>query len=86
MLKLIPTGEQGNTVLPPGFNTVTPYFFVANAESFVRFLVQGLGGTKTCRRLGRKTDARASYQHALALAKQEPERRFLEKRMSELST
>ncbi|TKB89766.1 MAG: VOC family protein [Nitrospira sp.] len=35
--------------LPPGFNTVTPYFFVANAEAFVRFLVQGLGGTETCR-------------------------------------
>lgn len=35
--------------IPPGFNTVTPYFFVANAESFVRFLVQGLGGTETCR-------------------------------------
>jgi hypothetical protein len=25
--------------IPPGFNTVTPYFFVADAESFVRFLV-----------------------------------------------
>lgn len=35
--------------IPPGFNTVTPYFFVANAEAFVRFLVQGLGGTETCR-------------------------------------
>lgn len=34
--------------IPPGFNTVTPYFFVSNAESFVRFLVQGLGGTQTC--------------------------------------
>lgn len=37
-----------------------------------------------CRRLGRNAEARASYQHALALAKQEPERRFLEKRMAEL--
>jgi RNA polymerase sigma-70 factor, ECF subfamily len=34
-----------------------------------------------CRRLGRTADARASYQRALALAKQEPERRFLEKRL-----
>ncbi|HRB81349.1 MAG TPA: hypothetical protein PK614_03735 [Nitrospira sp.] len=33
--------------IPPGFNTVTPYFFVADAEAFVRFLVQGLGGTET---------------------------------------
>lgn len=37
-----------------------------------------------CRRLGRTTEARASYQRALALVKQEPERRFLEKRLHEL--
>jgi RNA polymerase sigma-70 factor (ECF subfamily) len=37
-----------------------------------------------CRRLGRKADARASYQKALALARQEPERRFLERRLREL--
>lgn len=35
--------------IPPGFSTVTPYFFVANAEAFVRFLVNGLGGIETCR-------------------------------------
>ena len=35
--------------IPPGFNTVTPYFFVDNAESFVRFLIHGLGGVETCR-------------------------------------
>lgn len=33
-----------------------------------------------CRRLDRKADARVSYERALALTKQEPERRFLEKR------
>ncbi len=37
-----------------------------------------------CRRLNRKEEARASYQLALALAKQEPERRFLGKRLEEL--
>lgn len=37
-----------------------------------------------CRRLGRITDARESYRQALALVKQEPERRFLEKRLREL--
>ena len=37
-----------------------------------------------CRRLGRAADARASYQRALGLARQEPERRFLERRLSEL--
>lgn len=34
--------------IPPGFNTVTPYFFVADAEGFVRFLLHGLGGIETC--------------------------------------
>ena len=38
-----------------------------------------------CRRLGRTAEARASYQRALALAQQEPERRFLERRLSNLS-
>ncbi len=37
-----------------------------------------------CRRLGRTAEARASYQQALALARQEPERRFLERRLREL--
>jgi RNA polymerase sigma-70 factor, ECF subfamily len=37
-----------------------------------------------CRRLGRTDEARVSYQHALAIARQEPERRFLEKRLQEL--
>lgn len=37
-----------------------------------------------CRRLGKTLDARMSYQRALALTKQEPERRFLEKRLAEL--
>jgi len=37
-----------------------------------------------CRRLGRDADARASYQRALALTRQEPERRFLERRLAEL--
>lgn len=35
--------------IPPGFNTVTPYFFVTNAENLVRFLVHGPGGTEPCR-------------------------------------
>jgi RNA polymerase sigma-70 factor (ECF subfamily) len=37
-----------------------------------------------CRRLGRAVEARASYQRALALTRQEPERRFLERRLAEL--
>jgi RNA polymerase sigma-70 factor (ECF subfamily) len=38
-----------------------------------------------CRRLGRTADARASFERALALARQEPERRFLQRRLAELS-
>ena len=36
------------------------------------------------RRLGRTEEARASYERALALTRQEPERRFLQRRMREL--
>lgn len=36
-----------------------------------------------CRRLGQKEKARQSYQRALSLTRQGPERRFLEKRLSE---
>ncbi len=38
-----------------------------------------------CRRLGRVTEAREAYRRALALTKQEPEQRFLERRLRELT-
>jgi len=37
-----------------------------------------------CRRLGRTADARASFERALSLSRQEPERRFLRRRLAEL--
>ena len=37
-----------------------------------------------CRRLGETAEARASYERALALTRQEPERRFLERRLADL--
>ncbi|MES2596613.1 MAG: RNA polymerase sigma factor [Verrucomicrobiota bacterium] len=37
-----------------------------------------------CRRLGRTSEARLSYGRALAMTQQEPERRFLEKRLQEI--
>jgi RNA polymerase sigma-70 factor (ECF subfamily) len=37
-----------------------------------------------CRRLGRKADAIAAYERALALTTQAPERRFIERRLGEL--
>ena len=38
-----------------------------------------------CRRLGYRKDARAAYERALALTRQEPERRFLERRIIEVT-
>ena len=37
-----------------------------------------------CRRLGRTAEARTSYERALSLTQQEPERRFLKRRLGEL--
>jgi RNA polymerase sigma-70 factor (ECF subfamily) len=37
-----------------------------------------------CRRLGRTAESRVSYERARSLTQQEPERRFLERRLSEL--
>jgi RNA polymerase sigma-70 factor (ECF subfamily) len=37
-----------------------------------------------CRRLGRTADARSAYERALALTRQEPQRRFLERRLASL--
>jgi RNA polymerase sigma-70 factor (ECF subfamily) len=39
-----------------------------------------------CRRLGKTAEARASYERAIALARQEPERRFLAQRVAELQS
>ena len=39
-----------------------------------------------CRRAGRMAEARISYARALDLARQEPERRFLRRRLTELGT
>jgi RNA polymerase sigma-70 factor (ECF subfamily) len=38
-----------------------------------------------CRRAGKNTEARLAYQQALSLTHQEPERRFLERRLRELA-
>jgi RNA polymerase sigma-70 factor (ECF subfamily) len=39
-----------------------------------------------CRRLGRREDARASYERAIAIARQEPELRFLQRRLDALAS
>ena len=38
-----------------------------------------------CRRLGKTEEAMSSYKKALSLAQQEPEKRFLERRLDELN-
>jgi RNA polymerase sigma-70 factor (ECF subfamily) len=38
-----------------------------------------------CRRLGRTSDARFSFERALALTRQGPDRRLIERRLAEVS-
>jgi PhnB protein len=37
--------------VPPGFSTVTPYFFVKDAERFISFLVNAFDGAEVLRSL-----------------------------------
>ncbi len=64
----------------------------AQALPAVQGLLEDLGGyhlahavhADLCRRLGRTREAAASYRKAISLARQEPERRFLERRLAEV--
>jgi RNA polymerase sigma-70 factor (ECF subfamily) len=53
-------------------------------EQLCRYHLAHAARADLCRRLGRIPEARASYETALALAPQEPERRFLARRLEEL--
>jgi RNA polymerase sigma-70 factor, ECF subfamily len=53
-------------------------------EQLSHYLLAHSARADMCRRLGRIPQARASYEKALALARQEPERRFLARRIAEL--
>lgn len=48
--------------IPPGFNTVTAYFFVNQAESFLAFLVAGLGGVQILRHMNGQRVANAQVR------------------------
>jgi len=48
--------------IPPGFNTVTPYFFVEGAAGFLDFLRQGLGGEEVLRHLDGERIANAQVR------------------------
>lgn len=48
--------------IPPGYNTVTPYFIVEDATSFLAFLVQGLGGLEIGRHMNGERIANAQVR------------------------
>lgn len=48
--------------IPPGFNTVTPYFIVDGAAGFIDFLVAGLGGTEILRHMDGERIANAQVR------------------------
>lgn len=47
---------------PPGFATVTPYFFVDDAPAFCAFLEDGLGGVETHRHMDGERIANAQFK------------------------
>ncbi|HEX3723558.1 MAG TPA: RNA polymerase sigma factor [Nitrolancea sp.] len=57
---------------------------LANGE-LVNYYLAHSARAELCRRLGRVADARDAYQRALILTTQETERRFLERRLGEIS-
>ena len=62
--------------IPPGFNTVAPYFIVDGAEAFVDFLVVGLGGVEVLRHVdgGRIANAQVRLGDSTVMASESAER------------
>ena len=61
--------------LPPGFNSVTPYFHVDDAPAFIEFLVSGLGGMEVLCALGeggRVANAQSRPGNATVLVSERP--------------
>jgi RNA polymerase sigma-70 factor, ECF subfamily len=58
---------------------------ILNRGDLINYHLAHSARAELCRRLGRIEDARSSYKRALSLAQQEPERRFLQRRLAELS-
>ncbi len=50
------------------------------------YLLAHSARAELCRKVGRSNEAKASWERALALAQQDPERRFIERKLSELET
>ena len=56
---------------------------LASHAELAEYLPAHAARADLCRRAGRLGDAAVSYRRALALVKQEPERRFLARRLAE---
>jgi RNA polymerase sigma-70 factor, ECF subfamily len=58
---------------------------ILNRGELTEYHLAHAARAELCRRLGRYEDARQAYERALRLARQEPERRFLERRLTTLN-
>ena len=56
-----------------------------DADELSAYLPAYAAQAEFCRRLGRTADARAAYERALGLVRQEPQRRYFERRLRELA-
>ena len=59
---------------------------ILNRGDLVDYHLAHSARAELCRRLGRIAEARAAYERALSLAKQDPERRFLARQLEKLET
>ncbi|MFO0731319.1 MAG: hypothetical protein U0361_10060 [Nitrospiraceae bacterium] len=57
----------------------------ARARELTSYHLAHAAKADLCRRLGQVEEASRSYERALSLTQQEPERRFLERRLLELA-
>jgi RNA polymerase sigma-70 factor (ECF subfamily) len=57
---------------------------ILNRSQLVDYHLAHAARAELCRRTGRVSEARTAYEQAITLARQEPERRFLTRRLSEL--
>lgn len=55
-------GHGATPRIPPGFNTVAPYFFADDAPALLRFLVDGLGGQEVLRHMDGERIANAQVR------------------------
>ena len=88
LLAMLADGElcvcQMTAVLELAPSTVSQHLAILARGELSDYRLAHAARADMCRRLGRRAEARAAYERALALTRQEPERRFLERRLGEL--